>query len=139
MGLFSYRRRMVMKNVLGVLGLTFVFGLGEVCAQTAGSTNQHVGVDVQLKAAIAQAQNPTPAANASKKTTTGKGKASAKTANTEKDDDSFWIESIDLEGDGTAEETDLLYDDEDKVLLLYDDGDFKCKGGVWAKAACSLP
>jgi hypothetical protein len=88
-----------------------------------------LGVDAQVKAAIAKAKNPSPPATASKKTTTGKGKATVNTVNTQGEDDSFWVESIDIDGDGTVEETDLLYDDEDKVFLLYDDGDFKCKGG----------
>ena len=118
-----------MKKVLLMLSMVLIFGLGEVFAQTTGSPSQNVGVDVKLKAAIAKAKNPTPAANASKKTTAGKGKATINTANSEKDDDSFWVESIDIDGDGTAEETDVLYDDEDKVLLFYDDGDFKCQGG----------
>ena len=119
-----------MKNVVFVFGLTLAFGLGEVRAQAQGGASQNtLGVDVQVKTAIAKAKNPSPPANASKKTTTGKGKATINTANTQGDDDSFWVESIDLDGDGTVEETDFLYDDEDKVLLMYDDGDFKCKGG----------
>ena len=118
-----------MKKVLLMLSMVLIFGLGEVFAQTTGSPSQNVGVDVKLKAAIAKAKNPTPAANASKKTTAGKGKATINTANSEKDDDSFWVESIDIDGDGTAEESDVLYDDEDKVLFLSNDGDFKCKGG----------
>lgn len=118
-----------MKNAVFVFGLVLSFGLGEVFAQTTGSPSQNVGVDVQLKAAIAKAKNPAPAANASKKTSTGKGKATVNTANAQGDDDSFWVESIDIEGDGTVEESDILYDDEDKVLLFYDDGDFKCQGG----------
>ena len=118
-----------MKKILLVLSMVLIFGLGEVGAQEKGSSSPNVGVDVKVKAAIAKAQNPAPAANASKKTSTGKGKATVNTANSEKDDDSFWVESIDIDGDGTAEETDVLYDDEDKVLLFYDDGDFKCQGG----------
>jgi hypothetical protein len=111
-----------MRNALFVLGLTLVFGLGAAYAQ-------EMGADVQVKAAIAKAKNPTPPANASKKAMAGKGKTAANTANIQGDDDSFWVESIDINGDGTVEETDLLYDDEDKVFYLYDDGDFKCKGG----------
>jgi hypothetical protein len=117
---------MTMKNMLFALSLTLVFGLGAAYAQESQNT---VGADVQLKAAIAKAKDLKPPADASKKTTTGKGKATVNTANTQGEDDSFWVESIDIDGDGTAEETDLLYDDEDKVVYLYDDGDFKCKGG----------
>jgi hypothetical protein len=87
------------------------------------------GAEVQVKAAIAKAQDLKPPATATKNTTVGKGNVAVNTANTEGEDDSVWVESIDIDGDGTVEETDLLYDDEDKVLYLYDDGDFKCKGG----------
>ena len=119
-----------MKNVVFVFGLTLAFGLGEVRAQAQGGASPNgMGVDVQVKAAISKAKNPSPPATASKKTTVGKGKATINTANTPGEEDSFWVESIDLDGDGTVEETDFLYDDEDKVLLMYDDGDFKCKGG----------
>jgi hypothetical protein len=111
-----------MRNALFVFGLTLVFGLGVAYAQ-------EIGADVQVKAAIAKAKNPTPPANASKKATTGKGKTTVNTANTQGEDDSFWVESIDINGDGTVEETDILYDDEDKVLFLYDASTFKCKGG----------
>jgi hypothetical protein len=111
-----------MKNVVFVFGLTLVVGLGAAYAQ-------EMGADVQVKAAIAKAKDLKPPANASKKTTVGKGQAMVHTANTEGDEDSFWVENIDLDGDGTVEETDVLYDDEDQVLYLYDDGDFKCKGG----------
>lgn len=111
-----------MKNIVLLSGLTLVVGLGSAYAQ-------EMGVDVQVKAAIAKAKDPSPPATAGKKTTLGKGKVTVNTANTQGEDDSFWVESIDIDGDGMVEETDILYDDEDKVLLLYDDGDFKCKGG----------
>ncbi len=111
-----------MKKVVLVFGLTLVVGLGSAYAQ-------EMGVDVQVKAAIAKAKDPSPPATAGKKTTAGKGKTTVNTANTEGEDDSFWVESIDIDGDGMVEETDILYDDEDKVLFLYDDGTFKCTGG----------
>lgn len=118
-----------MKKVLLVLSMVLIFGLGEASTQEKGTASPNVGVDMKVKAAIAKAKNPTPPADAGKKTTAGKGKATINTANSEKDDDSFWVESIDIDGDGTAEESDILYDDEDKVLFLSNDGDFKCKGG----------
>ena len=119
-----------MKKILFVFGLALAFGFSVAYAQEKGSASSNMmGTDVQVKAAIAKAKNLKPPASASKNTTVGKGNASVNTANTEGDDDSVWVESIDIDGDGTAEETDLLYDDEDHVLYLYDDGDFKCKGG----------
>jgi hypothetical protein len=124
-------RRIAMRNVLIVLGLTLVFGFGPASAQEKGDTGQStMGADVQLKTAIAKAKNPpTAPATAGKKTVAGKGKTAVNTANAQGDDDSFWIESIDIDGDGAVEETDLLYDDEDQVVYMHADGDFKCKGG----------
>ena len=119
-----------MKNAVLVLGLTLMCGLDVAYAQEQGNPSQNmVGADVQLNAVIAKAKDPSPPASASKKAMTGKDKTAVNTANTEGDDDSFWVESIDINGDGTAVETDLLYDDEDKVVYLYKGGDFKCKGG----------
>ena len=117
-----------MKNVLCVFGVTLMVGLSGAYAQEKGASEEMMGADVQVKAAIAKVKDLKPPANASTKTTVGKGKAMVHTANAEGDDDSFWVESIDIDGDGTAEETDVLYDDEDQVLYLYNDGDFPCKG-----------
>ena len=118
-----------MRKTVLALVVVFSFGLSQGLAQEQGDQSA-VGADVQVKAAIAKAKSlSAPPANANKKATIGKGKASVNTANAAGDDDSFWVEEIDLDGDGTAEEADMLYDDEDKVLYLYNDGDFKCKGG----------
>ena len=118
-----------MKKIVSMVGVVLLVGLGVAYAQDKDGASQNTPVDVQVKTAIAKAKEVKPPASASKKTTTGKGKATVNTANKEGDEDSFWVEEIDLDGDGTAEETDVLYDDEDRVLFLYDDGDFKCKGG----------
>jgi hypothetical protein len=119
-----------MRKMLFVLGLTLVLGLGAGCAQEKSASGQNmVGADVNPNAAIAKAQNLSVPATADKKATVGKGKTAVNTANSPGDDDPFWVESIDIDGDGTVEETDVLFDDEDKVLYLYSDGDFKCKGG----------
>ncbi|HXJ35492.1 MAG TPA: hypothetical protein VMS22_15775 [Candidatus Eisenbacteria bacterium] len=87
-------------------------------------------VVVQVPAAVAgKANNPTPPASATKKKAIGAGKLATNTANTPDDDDSFWAEQIDVDGDGTVDDTNLIWDDEDKVLYLYADGDFKCANG----------
>ena len=112
-----------MRDALLVLGLILALDLGTARAQDT------VGADVQPKAAIAKAKNPSPTGNASKKTTVGKGKTAVNTANKNDDDDSFWVESIDIDGDGNAEESDVLYDDEDKILFFHAEGEFKCKDG----------
>ena len=87
-------------------------------------------VNVKVPANVAaKANEPTPGAKATKKAQIGKGKAAIGTANTPGDLDDFWVEEIDIDGDGTAEQTDVLWDDEDKVLFLSASGDFKCQNG----------
>jgi hypothetical protein len=87
---------------------------------------------VQLKPgpqAIAKANNPAPSANAQQKTSIGKGRATINTQNSPTDTDSFWVESIDVDGNGTVETANLLWDDEDRVLFISYEDDFKCKNG----------
>ena len=108
-----------------VVGLVFACGAVPSDAQQAASP-----VAVQIPAAVAaKANSPKPGAGASKKTSIGKGKTAVSTANAAGDDDSFWVEDIDIDGDGTLEQTDVLWDDEDKVLFLSASGDFKCQNG----------
>jgi hypothetical protein len=111
-----------------------IAGLVFACSAVPSDAEQAAGggspVAVQVPAAVlSKANSPKPAANASKKTSIGKGKAAINTANAPGDDDSFWAEEVDMDGDGTMESADVLWDDEDKVLFLYDDGDFKCTAG----------
>ncbi len=86
-------------------------------------------------ALIAKANDPKPPANASQKTSIGKGKTAANTANSATDTDSVWVEQIDVDGDGDVEAVSLLWDDEDKVLYVYDENDsLVCKDGAPANA-----
>jgi hypothetical protein len=85
----------------------------------------------------AKANAPTPSARATKKASIGKGKAAVSTANAGDDTDSFWVEEIDIDGDGTAEATDVLWDDEDKVLFLYAEGEFPVRVAEPVRATCS--
>jgi hypothetical protein len=109
--------------VLVVAGLVLV-----PAASHAAGASGPAAVQVPPKVA-AMADAPKPGAGATKKSSIGKGKAAASTANAAGDDDSFWVEEIDIDGDGTTEQTDVLWDDEDKVLFLSASGDFKCKNG----------
>ncbi len=78
------------------------------------------------------AKAPAPPANATSQTTIGKGKAAMKTANAPGDTDMAWVMELDIDGDGTVEETTLLWDEEDKILLAYADTDVPC---VWGGTA----
>jgi hypothetical protein len=110
--------------VLAVAGVVLALPV----VSRAGGASGPVAVQVPPKVA-AMADAPKPGAGATKKSSIGKGKAAASTANAAGDDDSFWVEEIDIDGDGTAEQTDVLWDDEDKVLFLSASGDFKCQNG----------
>ncbi|MET0151256.1 MAG: hypothetical protein ABW298_01430 [Candidatus Binatia bacterium] len=93
-------------------------------------------VNVKVPAAlIAKANDPKPPANATQKTSIGKGKTAANTSNGAGDNDSFWVEQIDVDGDGNVEAAALLWDDEDKVLLIYAENDsLVCADGAPATA-----
>jgi hypothetical protein len=68
-----------------------------------------------------------PPLGAKAATSLGRNKLVVSTANNASDSDSFWIERIDIDGDGDVEESHLLWDDEDKVLYAYSTGAFGCK------------
>jgi hypothetical protein len=84
----------------------------------------------------AMAKAPTPPASATRQSSIGKGKTAVKSANAPGDTDSYWVMELDIDGDGMVEETSLLWDDEDKVLLAYAETDVPCQWG--GTAAVSL-
>jgi len=115
---------------VGIVLFLVVVALGGalIYAQTAPQAPVKVQPPASVKAKANAAEVP---AQAKKMTTVGKGKVVVTTANAAGDSDSFWVEEIDIDGDGNVERTDLLWDDEDKVLYLYADGTFTCtKGGT---------
>ena len=73
------------------------------------------GPVVKPTAVLQKAGSPPPA-NAKTTKTAGANKTTVSTANSTSDDDSFWIEKIDVDKDGDAEDANLVWDDEDKVL-----------------------
>ena len=79
---------------------------------------------------IAKGKAPTPPANAKKTNTIGRGRLAIKTDNAGVDLDSFWVEELDIDGDGDLEQTDLLWDNENKVLYLYAEANFSCADGL---------
>jgi hypothetical protein len=103
-------------------------------AQAADTSSSLMKIKVPA-ALIAKANDPKPPATASQKTSIGKGKTTANTANGAGDTDSVWVEQIDVDGDGDVEAASLLWDDEDKVLYVYDENDsLVCKDGAPATA-----
>ena len=76
-------------------------------------------------AAIGKAKAPKPPASAKKGTAIGKGRVAVRRTH----DSSVWAEEIDVDGDGTVEQADFLYDDVDKITFIYAEKDFPCSGG----------
>jgi hypothetical protein len=104
-----------------------------ISATGTSSPVRKVGLHSKHKpnpAVIAKGKAPDPPSGAKKTNTIGKGKLAVKTDNASADTDSFWVEELDINGDGKPEETDLLYDDEDKVLYLYAETNFSCADGT---------
>jgi hypothetical protein len=101
-----------------------------VAAPMFAQASTQTPVKVQPPASVrARANAPAPPANAKKAASVGKGKATANTANAAGDTDSIWAEDVDIDGDGNVEKTDMLWDDEDKVLYLFADKTFTCTNG----------
>jgi hypothetical protein len=85
---------------------------------------------VQVPASVrALAAAPKPPANATTGTTTGSGKLRTSTADGSGDQDSVWVDQIDITGDGQVEDTQFLWDDEDKILFLSSAATFACTNG----------
>ena len=78
------------------------------------------------KQTISKASNPAPSADAEHKTSIGSDSTTIGTGNSPTDTDSYWVESIDVDGNGDIETVNLLWDDEDKVLYLHDELDVAC-------------
>jgi hypothetical protein len=127
------RRIIPMKRILIVGLVLFFVGCAGKNPSSSSTAQQSSQVGVQLNAgpqAIAKATNPTPLPNAQQKTSIGNGKATINTQNSPTDTDSFWVETIDVDGDGDVETANLLWDDEDRVLFISYEDDFKCKNGA---------
>jgi hypothetical protein len=84
--------------------------------------------------AVGKKAGTAPPASATPTKTAGNNKAKVSTANSATDDDSFWVEKLDVDGDGDVEDTNLVWDDEDKVLFAYSVGAFACRNGGTATA-----
>jgi hypothetical protein len=130
------RRRDVMKSktligvgILSVAGLLVTAGTTGAMGQAGASTGPAV-----KPAAVQKKAGAPPPASAKPAKSVGKGKVTASTANSATDDDSFWIEQVDVDGDGNVDDASLIWDDEDRVLYAYATGTFTCKNGGTGEA-----
>jgi hypothetical protein len=120
-----------MKRLNGVS----LFGLVGVFVGAVAAMGQGTATGPALKpGAVAKKAGTAAPASAKTTKTAGDNKAKVSTANSASDDDSFWIEKLDVDGDGDVEDTNLVWDDEDKVLFAYSVGAFACRNGGTATA-----
>lgn len=100
------------------------------------TTAADVGAQITVgPAAKALAASPTPPANAEQKTLVKIPNTAfaLDTKNTKDDKDSFWVQEVDVDGDGNVESANIAWDDEDKVLFIAYEDDFTCKNGGTGK------
>jgi hypothetical protein len=113
-------------KVLMAVALAALLGAAQAFAQTSTQGPLKVKPPASV---VAKAKSPAPPDSAKKATSVGKGKTKTNTANNADDTDSFWVEELDIDGDGNVERSDVLWDDEDKVLYLHEAGTFTCASG----------
>ncbi len=92
-----------------------------------------IGISV-MPGAVAKRAMMAPSASATRTRIAGKGPLEISTAKSPGHDDSAWLEQLDIDGDGEVEDTNLVWDDEDKVLYAFSSGTFSCKSGGTAMA-----
>src|SRR3974377_2275868 len=115
-----------MKKVSLFLATMSLLGFAiSATAQTAQQNAPKVKVGTQL---TAKAGAPAPGAaakNTTQKASVGKGATSIKASQPS----SFWTEELDVDDDGTVENSQYLYDAKRGILYTYREDDFACPNG----------
>ena len=78
-----------------------------------------------------KADSPTPASTARQQTKKGSIGENELLLTTDSSND-YWVEDIDVNGNGQISEADMLWDNTNKVLFTYTDNTMKCKNGSTA-------
>ncbi len=116
---------------LAVMGSVILLGLSIFAQSQSASSTHDAGVTYQVTTVVtAKAMTPMPgpgpnAKQQSKQAMIGKGKAMVKTSK----DNTTWVEEVDIDGSGRAVDTQMLWDDTDKVLYTYAEKSFQCADG----------
>lgn len=129
-----------MKIRLRIKIVLFLIAAVMLCGQK-GIAQQGNETGVELKPSpdvLKEAENPAPPPDAQQKASIGNGGMKVNTENSPGDTDFFWVQQIDVNSDGTAEAANLIWDDEDKILYFYYEGDFKCKNGKTGNGAALI-
>jgi len=115
-----------MKKTTLFVTLVLLFGLGLLTvAQTAQQTTPKVKVGTKLTGKANTPMPSTTAKNNAQKTSVGKGGTSVKASQPS----SFWTEELDVDDDGTVEDSQYLYDAKRGILYTYREDDFACPNG----------
>lgn len=94
------------------------------------------GPAAKVNPAPLQAQaRQAPPATATQSNIVGSGPLLVNTANFAGDNDCTWYAQFDIDGDGDFETTQMLWDDEDKMLYAYAETDVACSMGGTATVA----
>jgi len=117
-----------------ILALVIAAGLGGCQSSEKSSNAAAASAKVNPSNLQAAAKAPAPA-HSQQRSSIGQGALSINTSNSQGDADSFWVGEFDIDGDGDLEETQFLWDDEDKVLYAYAETDVWCESGGVATAA----
>lgn len=129
-----------MKIRLNIQIILFV-APGVMLSGLPGMAQQGNETGVELKPSpvvLKEAENPAPPPDAQQKASIGNDGMKVNTENSPGDTDFFWVQQIDVNSDGTAESANLIWDDEDKILYFYYEGDFKCKNGKTGNGAALI-
>jgi hypothetical protein len=106
--------------------LMFVIGVTFSLAQTQSSQTQSSSPGVQVNPSQVQKRAATPPpAGAAKTSSVGSHVQMSTAANSDS-----WAEQIDVDGNGTADQANLVWDGTDKVLFSDSSGTFTCKNGA---------
>ena len=120
-------------KIVSRVGAMLIVGVFTAAASLAVAQSTATGPSVK-PGAVAKRAGAAPPAGAKTTKSAGGNKLTVSTANSATDDDSVWVEKLDVDGDGDVEDTNLVWDDEDKVLFAYSVGAFACKNGGTATA-----
>ena len=115
-----------LRNTKYALFVTVLLAGAIAFAQTQAqpSSSSTTGLQVNPSEVQKKANTPPPAS------TTKTSSVGQKTQVTTPPDSESWAEQIDVDGNGTPEQTNLVWDGADKVLFSDSSGTFTCKNGT---------
>lgn len=113
-----------MKNGITNCALFVTVLLVSVAVGLAQTQSSSTGVQVN-PAQVQQKVGTPPPAGATKTTSVGQNLKMATPA-----DSDSWVEQLDVDGNGTAEQANLVWDGKDKVLFSNSTGTFTCRNGA---------